>query len=424
MIRMKRLTFAMSCLAVVATTAQANWPRFRGPDGAGISEDAIPVKWTDDDFAWKTQLPGRGHSSPAVWGNGVFVTTADEEAGERILLCLNTTDGQIRWRHAVDLKPYRKHGDNSFASSTPAVDDKHVYVLWAAAESFIVVAVKHDGTEAWRRDLGPYRANHGGGSSPVVVGDVVVVNLDQDKDASFIGGLDRTSGEVRWRTPRQSTRFSSSTPCPYQPPTGEPQLIFTTHANGFTAINPIDGQVVWELPGAFADRVVASPIIVDGLVLGQAGEGGRGKGVVVAKPPGAKGEKASVAYTLTEEVPYVPTPIVYRGRLFTWSDQGVVNCHDAATGKQLWTDRVKAGFFGSPVCANGKLYCISKRGEVFVIDASADEFKLLATNELGEASHATPAISGGRMYLRTLSHVICIKGEGEETPRAVGQLNP
>jgi outer membrane protein assembly factor BamB len=424
--RMKLLTFAMlfvgAAAALLAADDNANWPRFRGPNGAGVSEDSIPVKWTDADFAWKTELPGAGHSSPTVWGGSVFVTAADEDAGRRLLLCVNASDGAIRWRHAVEFKPYRKHGENSFASTTPAVDEKHVYVQWTTQDEFTVVAVNHDGTEAWRTDLGPYRTGHGGGGSPVVVGDVVAVNVDQDKGQSFIAGLDKGTGKVRWRTPRASTKFSASTPCLFQPKDGAaPQLVFTTHANGFTAVNPTDGTILWELPAAFTDRVVASPVVAGDLVLCGSGEGGRGKGVVAVTPPGAEGQAASTVYTLTDEVPYVPTPIVFRDRLFTWSDGGVVTCHDAATGTKIWSDRVKAGFFGSPVCAKGKLYCVSKRGEVFVVDATADKFNLLARNELGEQSHATPAVAGGSMYVRTLSHLVCVRSQ---RVAAIGQTGP
>jgi outer membrane protein assembly factor BamB len=143
------------------------------------------------------------------------------------------------------------------------------------------------------------------------------------------------------------------------------------------------------------------------------------------KAPGDDGSKPRVEYTLTDEVPYVPTPLAYRGRLFTWSDGGVITCHDAATGRPVWLGRVKGGFFGSPICAGGRLYCISKRGEVVVVSATADAFELLGRSELGEGSDATPAVANGRMYLRTLSHLMCLKGDAAGgNPAAVGRIEP
>ena len=438
------LPFVLLSLALVAmlpagaalggddADAAAGWTRFRGPNGSGVSDDAVPVRWTEADYDWKTALPGVGHSSPVVWGERVFVTAADEDSGERLLVCVNARDGAIAWRHPFELKPYQKHGDNSYASSTPAVDDKNAYVQWTTQDTFTVLAVRHDGTEAWRRELGAYKTQHGGGGSPVVHGGLVVVNVDRDDPGSFVAALDCQTGEVRWKTPRNSSLFSTSTPCVYRGADGREQLLFTTHANGFTALDPASGKVLWELPGVFAQRVVSSPVVGPGVIFGGCGQGARGVCTVAARPPGAapatdggngsgageaviaaateKDAKPTVAYELTDEVPYVPTPVVYEGRLFTWSDGGVITCHDAATGRRIWRERVKGGFFGSPVCAGGNLYCISKRGEVVVV-GTGDAFELLAENALGEASHATPAVADGRLILRTVGHLISVGGK-------------
>lgn len=436
------LLLAAACIAAVisvepAARATDDWTRFRGPNGSGISDAPAPVEFGEKDFDWKIELPGTGHSSPVIWRDRIYVTAADEDAGRRLLLCVNAADGAIAWEHPVELTPFRKHGDNSYASSTPAVDDKHAYALWTTQDSFTVLAVKHDGTEAWRAELGAYKTQHGGGGSPVVHGGLVIVNLDQDEPgASFVAALDCATGDVRWKTPRASSRFSTSTPCVYTTQEGQEQLVFTTHANGFTALDPASGKVIWELPGVFAQRVVSSPVVGPGVVLGACGEGPGGVLTVAVRPPGAPpsspaperqaviagakeiGEaKAEIAYKLTEKVPYVPTPVVYKDWLFTWSDGGTITCHKAATGERVWQEDVKGSFFGSPVCAGGNLYCVSKRGEVVVVRAS-DKFELLARNDLGEASHATPALAGGRIVLRTTSHLISVGGGGKAQPQA------
>ena len=410
---MDRLTLALIVLCVTTAAARAgeNWPRFRGPNGAGVSDDVIPARWTDADFAWKTELPGVGHSSPVVWGDRVFVTAADEEAGKRVLLALDATSGKVLWQNAVEFNPFRKHGENSYASSTPAVDDKHVYVSWTTPEQFAVVAVAHDGVEKWRAELGPYKTQHGGGGSPVVIGDHVIVMVDQDKPGSFVAALDRDTGEVKWRTPRASTKHSASTSCVFRPAGGGEQLICASNANGLAALDPATGKVIWEVPDAFRARVVSSPVVAGDLVIGTSGEGGRGQDLVAVRPPAANGDgKAEIAYMITEEPPYVPTPLVYRDRLFTWGDAGAVTCRNSATGEVIWEGKVKGGFFGSPVCAGGKLYCVTKRGEVVVVNATGDAFEQLARNPLGEASDATPAVANGRMYLRTVGHLICVAG--------------
>jgi outer membrane protein assembly factor BamB len=416
------LTIALA-MTKHAPAGDGNWPRFRGPNGAGVSDDVIPAVWTEKDYAWKIEVPGKGHSSPVVWGDSVFVTAADEDAGERSLLCVNAADGAIRWRHKVALKPFKISGENSYASSTPAVDEKHVYVQWTTGDQFSVVAVRHDGSEAWKADLGLYRTEHGGVSSPIAHGDLVFVHVDQEKLPSSIAALDRESGAIRWRIPRNNADLSTSTPCIYHPTSGPEQLIYTTNANGFTSLDPATGGILWELPGTFTKRVVSSPIIVGALVLGAAGVAAKGECVIAVKPPGVDGvTKPTITYKLTQDTPYVPTSIVYRDWLFTWNDHGTIACHKAATGEQIWSGRLKGSFFGSPVCAAGKLYCVSKRGEVVVVNASGQKFEQIATNKLGEASNATPAISNGRMYVRTLSHLICIRGEA--APGTIGGSQP
>ena len=418
-----------------AGPAAGDWTRFRGPNGSGVSEAAAPVRFGEKDFDWKIELPGTGHSSPVVWGEHVFVTAADEDTDRRLLLCVNLADGTVVWEHAFELKPYKMHGDNSYASSTPAVDDKHVYVQWTTQDSFTVLAVRHDGTEAWREELGRYKTQHGGGGSPVVHGGLVVVNLDHDEPGSFVAALDRDTGDVRWKTPRGSTMFSTSTPCVFTDDAGREQLVFTTNANGFAALDPASGEVLWELPGVFPQRVVSSPVAGPGVVVGACGQGAGGVLTLAVRPPGAsaspppqegravvagatsKSDEPRVAYRLTEKVAYVPTPLVYKEWLFTWSDGGTVTCHDAATGERVWQEDVKGTFFASPICAGGNLYCVSKRGEVVVVRA-ADKFELLARNDLGEASHATPAVAGGRIILRTAGHLISVGGKA---PQAIGR---
>ena len=397
------------CLLASHLSAQ-DWPRFRGPDGLGLSDANIPPKFEPSNVLWKSPLPGVGHASAGVWGDRVFTNCGDESSGTQTVVCLSAKDGSVLWKRDYTSEPYRHHGENSYASSTPAVDGDHVYVCLMQPRELKVVALKHDGSDAWNASLGPFQTQHGGGHSPIVHGGLVVVANEQDGPDSCLVALDRQSGAVRWKTPRKSYRFSASTPCVFRPTGGLEQLVFTSWAHGMTALNPADGKILWEAVGAFEARTVGSPVAANeaGLVFASCGEGGGGKAMVAVRPPAAPGGKPEIAYKVTRAAPYVPTPLVKGGRLYDLADNGTATRADAATGKTIWQERLPGGtFFGSPVAAGDTLFAVSKRGNV-VAFAAADEFKLLANNDLGEKSDATPAISDGRMYLRTYGHLYCI----------------
>lgn len=395
------------------------WSRFRGPDGGGVanvaSAAAIPAKWSDRDIRWKVELPGVGHSSPVVWGDKVFVTCADEQTGTRTLACYAAADGSLKWKRDFTGDNYRHHGENSYASSTPAADADHVYLCLMSPRKLCVVALGHDGKDAWEVDLGPFVTQHGGGHSPIVFDDIVVVANDQDGPGSSIVALDRKTGQKRWTSPRKSYRFSASTPCVYRPKDGgPPQLIFTSWAHGITGIDPKNGLVLWELPEAFDARTVSSPVAANeaGVVVASCGEGPGGHWIIGVRP-GSGGAKPDVAYKMTKASPYVPTPVVKGNLLFYLADSGIMTCARADTGETLWQERIGGSYFSSPVCAGDRLYCLSKRGEVVVLAAS-EKYELLARNDLGEKSHATPAVAGGRMYLRTYGKLFCVGGAGDE----------
>lgn len=386
------------------------WSRFRGPDGGGLSDVRIPARWTDREIRWKTPLPGVGHASAVVWGDKVFTSCGDEEKGTQAVVCLSAKDGSILWKREYSSEAYRHHGENSYASSTPAVDENHVYICLMQPRELKVVALKHDGSASWNAALGPFLTQHGGGHSPIVHGGMVVVANEQDGPGSCLVALDCATGAVRWKTARKSYRFSASTPCVFRAGDGTEQLVFTSWAHGMTGINPADGAVLWECPEAFDSRTVGSPVAANdaGLVFASCGEGPGGHWIVAVRPPTDAHGKAEIAYKITKATPYVPTPLVKGNRLFFWADGGIASCADVATGKVIWQERLPGGtVFGSPVCAGDTLFAVSKRGNAIAVSAS-DEFRLLANNELGDKSDATPAIAGRRMYLRTYNHVFCV----------------
>ncbi len=411
------LVFAAASIIFASTTAAENWPRFRGPNGQGQGGGTgFPVVWSDSDAAWKIDLGGTGHSSPVVWDGTVYVTASKADGSKGVLLAVDASDGAVRWKRNFALRPFRMNRLNSVAASTPAVDGEGVYVIWYGAESTRVIGLSHKGKERWTRTFPAPNTQHGPGASPTVHGDLVVFTLEaegnREGQQSFWIALDRNTGETRWQLERDnSTHASSSTPCVYPSPEGGEWLIFASRAHGVTAVDPENGAVVWEAAGTMPTRVTSSPVVAGGLIVAVCGQGGGGIRLVAVQPPGNGSPEAQVAYDLTGRlVPNVPTPIVSGGWMFLFHDQGQVTCLESRTGKVLWSEKPGGRFFGSPVLVGDRLYCITTSGQVVVLRAGA-AYELLAVNDLGEASQATPAVAQGRLFLRTLSHLWCIAAE-------------
>jgi outer membrane protein assembly factor BamB len=403
----------LGCSAVTGVAQE--WTRFRGPNGQGVSEaTTIPVSWTEDDYNWKTPLPGLGHSSPVVWDNKVFLLSADPDDATRYVICINADSGDIVWTRSYESQPHRLHARSSFASCTPAVDEKHVYVAWSTPQQTLLKALTHDGQEAWSLDLGPWTSQWGFGTSPMLYEDMVILFNSQQAHQLFEGeepgdsymmAFDRETGKEIWRTPRTSVQVCYSVPVIYTSPDGRDQLICTSTAEGFFSLDPKTGEENWSVD-AFSMRVVSSPVLAGGLVFGSTGSGGGGNYVAAARLDG----NPELAYEVRNQAPYVPTMVARDELIFLWSDGGVVSCLDAPTGEVYWRQRVGGNFSGSPIRVRDKLYCIDEDGVVVVLRADKD-FELLAHNPLGEPSRATPAVSGGRMYLRTYSHLISVGGQ-------------
>ena len=393
-----------------ALSVAQEWTRFRGPNGTGISDaTTIPTTWTDDDYNWIAELPGAGHSSPVVWGERIFLTSADGDGARRYVLCIDVVDGRIVWQRDYDSTPHKKHVRNSFATPTAVVDQDYVFVVWSAPEQYSLRAFDHQGRELWHRDLGPYASQHSCGSSPILFEDMVILGNEQDGD-SFLIAVDRQTGQTRWQTPRQTTVVAYSTPCVYQPRHGPLELIFNSGSHGISSVDPWTGQPNWELK-VFDKRSVSSPVIVNDLIFGSCGSGGGGNYVVAVKPGLTEGSVApEEVFRVDRSAPYVPTSVAVGELIFLWSDQGVVTCLNATNGQEIWRKRIGNNFSGSPICVNGSLYCVADDGEVFVLAAS-ENYELLGKVQLDEECRSTPAVADGRLYLRTISHLYSLGDE-------------
>lgn len=406
-------------LAVLAAGALAQpgraqeWTRFRGPNGSGISDaTTIPVEFAEKDFNWKVQLPGAGHSCPVFWKGRTYLTSADKDAGKRYLLCLRINDGSEVWRKEYTFPVHPKHNFNSFASSTPTVDDRGVYITWNTPTAYEVLAFDHGGKELWKRDLGGYTANHSGGSSPVVYGEHVIVAKEPDDGESTLIALDRRTGAVKWQRTRPGKNAVYATPLIYAPKGDPVQAIFASTLHGVTSLDVKTGEVVWEVPDLFKMRPVASPIQVGELIIVCTGQGAGGRSTeMVAIVPGSRSRhtQPKVAYRPDRGYSYVPTPVAYKDWIFYWGDAGIVTCTEAVTGKEVWRERVGGDYFASPICVNGKLYCTNSRGEVICLEAGP-QFKVLGRSNLGETCHSTASVLNGTLFLRTEGHLISVGG--------------
>ncbi len=412
---------AVISLLLVSVASAGQWPRFRGPNGQGISDaKTIPVKWTQSDYDWRIALPGDGHSSPVVWDDKVFVTCADKDAPKGILVAIDAGTGKTLWTKQYALSRFTMGKLNSYASGTPALSADRVYVVWSTAKEMLLAALDHDGKEVWQREFGPTESIHGPGVSPIVVGDLVVFIREQKTGAasheSAWIAVDSRTGETRWTVPRKSSAISYSTPCLYTPQRGAVQLVFTSQTHGITAVAPRTGKVIWEADSAFNARVVSSPVIMSDLIAGTCGQGGSGKRIAAIKPPASPGDSAKEAYSSEDRasgtIPYVSTSLCKDGLLFSCHDQGIICCRRAKTGEILWTEKPAGKYYGSPVWVDGRLYCMTREGDAVVVKAAA-EYELLGVNPLGEKTDATLAVADEKMYLRTLSHLMCLGGRAK-----------
>lgn len=423
------MVFLSVTLALSSSGARAdeqhNWPQWRGPLGTAASSTATPpVDWNEDrNRRWKVAIPGRGASSPVVWGDRVFLTTAvpvdsaatgvvDTSQGQPIfvatgvlsfrLLAFDTSTGRIAWsRTAVEAIPHEgAHTDGGWASGSPVTDGERV---WAYFGSRGLHCFDMDGEPIWQRDLGDKqtRLGLGEGSSPLLTGDRLLVNWDHEGD-SFLVALDAATGRELWRTSRdEATSWTT--------PNLVDGLILTTAAGGVRAYDPATGTLRWSYTKTLLNSI-ASPAAGAGLVFAISSFEA---GTLLA----VRTSDAGVAWTRKLSTPYVSTPLWMDGLLYVVKDdQGVIYCVDAATGELHYgPQRLPGvrGVYASPVGADGRVYIAGRRGTTAVIRAGAD-FEVLAVNTLDENFVASPALADDAIYLRGERFLYCLAEIGTE----------
>jgi outer membrane protein assembly factor BamB len=403
--RMVMSCVGLTALLLTATATAGEWPGWRGPRGDGTSDEAdVPIHWSKtENIRWKVAIPGKGHSSPIVWGDRIFVTTCVEKEQKRELLCLERRDGKVLWERVVltaKLEP--KHGLNSYASSTPATDGRHVWVSFLDFPNMVVACYDMEGRQVWRHSPGEFHSRHGFCSPPILYKDMVILNGDQDGDG-YLVALDKATGAERWRASRPNHTRSYCPPLLIEA-AGKKQLVFSG-SKCVASYDPDTGKEIWMIDGP-TEQFVASLVYLDGLLFLTAGFP---EYHILAIRPDGHGNvtKTHIAWRDTRGAAYVPSPIAQDKYFFLVSDGGVASCLDAKTGKRLWMERLGRHHSGSPVAAGGHLYFVDDAGTTFVLKGSS-QFDIVSRNELGEECYASPAVAHGQIFLRGLHHLYCI----------------
>jgi outer membrane protein assembly factor BamB len=419
---MKPSTVALISLVFFAGVGRAeNWPGWRGPRGDGVSgEKSIPLTWsTTENIRWKTPIPGKGHSSPVVWGDRVFVTTCLEDKGERVLLCLDRRDGKILWQQVILTTPLeRKHSLNSYASATPVTDGKHVWVAFLAYPDMQVACYDFDGKQLWMRSPGKLLSVHGFCSSPILHKDLVILNGDQDAKA-YLVALDKETGAERWRIDRPNRTRSYCTPILIHPKNkpNETQMVLSG-SKCVTGYNADNGELLWIIHGP-TEQYVASLVYLDDVLFLTTGFP---EFHLMGISPDGRGDITNskhVRWHIPHKVnrrdgaSYVPSPIAANGHFYVVSDTGHLSCLETRTGKRLWREKLGRHVSASPVLADDRLYFLDDDGTTHVLKANA-RFEVLHKNKLDEECYASPAISRGQIFIRALHNLYCI---GADNPR-------
>ena len=393
---------------LAAASAAADWPAFRGADGSGIcSETDLPTRWSARDVVWRTDLGGKGHSSPCIVGDRIFFTTAhtDGEKVARSVICLSRADGRVLWRRVASTgSPEPLHDMNSFATSTCASDGERVVAFLGPGG---IHCFSTEGKMLWSRDLGSFPGGWGTAGSPVFLGKTVVQNCDAQGKSSLVA-LDARSGEVVWRTERvEKPRGGWSTPIVID--TGERRELVMNGEFGVRGYDPDSGRELWFCKG-FNGRGTPIPAWGHGLLVTVNGK----PGDIYAVRPGGSGDvtKTRMAWhTKRRGGRDLSSPILVRDFIFVVSMSGTATVYDAKTGRELWKEKLGGKFSASPISAGGLVYVQSEAGETFVIELG-EKPKVVARNKLDtpgkEIFRSSMAPSGGRLFFRSDKAAYCV----------------
>jgi outer membrane protein assembly factor BamB len=441
------LAACLAALSLAAQPAPPNWPRFRGPDAAGIADGQhLPTRWdgtSGTNIRWKVPIAGLAHSSPIVWGDRVFVTSAvssqpnasfkpglygdgdaspDRSSHRWVVTAIDRRTGKTVWeRTAVEGVPKQKrHIKSTYASSTPVTNGRIVVAYFGSQG---IYAFDLDGKPLWQKDLGRVDAGAydlpeyewGTASSPIIFNDLVIVQVDQQK-GSFLIALNATTGETVWKTLRDELP-SWGTPTVYRSTRAgrEPEVV-TNASNFIRGYDPATGKELWRLGGS--SKITApTPVFTEDFILVASGR--RDEKPIFMIRPGSRGDitlgagqtsNAAVVWSKRGRGPYMPTPLIYHDQVYVLGNDGIFDAYDLRSGSEVYRERIPhhgSGFSASPIVSDGHVFLSSEDGDMFVVSAGPS-FSIVGTNPMGEPLMATPAIVDGIMYVRGQHHLFAI----------------
>ncbi len=405
------LCFAILFLCVTTTVAHAeNWAGWRGPNRNGVSsETGIATNWSaTDGVLWKAAVPGSGISNPIIWNDRVFLTASDGKNLSNLhVICLSRDTGEKLWHLQFwGTAPTRYHNNkSSMASPSPVTDGKHIYAFFGTGDVFCMTK---DGQLVWQRSLaseyGVFENRFAASSSPLLFRDSLLLQVDHYGD-SYLISLETSTGANRWKTDRPGYWLSWASPQLVKVP-GDDQFEFVVSGSQrLEGYDPVNGKKLWTV-GGMRRECIPTPLLKDGLIYAVSGP----KGPTMAIKPGGRGDvsKTHVVWSNSRGAPFVPSAILAGGRYYLIDDQGIGTCLNVETGESIWQKRFPGRFTASPIAAEGNIYFIDESGTTTVVDASANEYREVAKNPLGEPVFASPAISQGRLFIRTTRHLFCI----------------
>lgn len=376
-----------------AVDPATDWPAWRGPtrDGIAAPGQNPPVEWSEtENILWKAPVPGRGHGSPTVVGDRIYLATAERGTPSQSVLCLDRATGKIVWQKEVHSgQPGAgNHANSSAASSTVTCDGTRLFISFLNAGAVQTTSLDLDGRVLWQKKICDFVTHQGFASSPALHESLVLVSADH-RGGGVIAGLDRNSGQIVWSVPRP--KLPNYTSPSIVQAGGRTQMVLAG-CNLLTSLDPATGRKLWELNGSTEECV--GSVVTDGVRVFAGG--GYPKNHTMAVVADGSGK---IAWQNTARV-YVPTMIAKDGHLYAVMDAGVAVCWKSDTGEEMWKERLGGDFFTSPVMVGDRMYASNVGGKTFVFEATPKSFKLLSQNQLGDEAYASPTICGSRIYLR------------------------
>lgn len=390
-----------------AQNQNTNWTFFRGSNLDAISPNKdLPVNWSEkDNIIWKAPLPGKGASSPVIFADQIWLTSADPTGKKLYAICCSFKSGEII--HNIEIFQHdtvpRIHSLNTFATPTPAIEDDHVYMHFGSLGTACLETMS--GKVVWKRD--DLKCDHvqGPASSPIIYKDLLILHYE-GVDIQYVVALNKKTGKTVWKSIRPQEYYTNQPPIarkayitPIVINVGGRDMLISNGAEVCIAYDPMTGEEIWRVPH-IADTTISMPMYSNGLVIFNASVQEPIK-LMAVKPEGSGDiTKTNMVWSIAKDVPAITSPLAKDGLIYMIHERGTFTCLESASGKIVFTNRLSGQFYSSPVCADGRIYITAKNGTIYVVN-EGKEFKVLAENKLEGEFMATPAISGNSLIIRS-----------------------